>query len=273
MGALAVGRLKVPYAALAVAALLFLTGCGQRSEPTGAAADLYPVTVAQTRGSPVILDRPPATVAALTPSAANLVSSVLGRRVPAKTGAGNADLVVTTLDADTIKPAGAYVAPDSSVDDVEQALTELGLLLDRPLRARQLVEQIQEKRDIVRARLRGVKPVTVFVDTGLFTTVSTHSLLGSLITEAGGTNVAGSRAHGEPFPVSRLVRLNPDVYLATSDSQTTLADLERDPRTRRLKAVRDGRFAILASKVLEPGGETGTELVAIARYLHPDAFR
>jgi ABC-type Fe3+-hydroxamate transport system substrate-binding protein len=261
-------------AAIAVAASLLLTGCGQRSEPTGTKVDLYPVTVQQPAGPPVVVSQKPGSVAALTPQAAALLSSILGHTVEPAGSPGNAELVVLTPESLSKRTARVYVAPDESIDEVERALTELGLLLDRPIRARQLVSAIQARRKDVRRRLRGVKPVTVFVDTGFFTTVSTHSLLGNLIEESGGKNIAGAKPQTGPFSVSKLRKANPDYYLATSDSGTKLADLRRDPRTRRLKAVREnGHFAILGAKVAEPGGNVGNELVAIARYLHPDAFR
>jgi ABC-type Fe3+-hydroxamate transport system substrate-binding protein len=260
-------------AAIAVAAALLLTGCGQRSEPTGAAVELYPVTVPQASGPPIVLDHKPSSVAALTPQAATLLSSLLGRTVESQPSAGNAELKVTTPESLSQRTTGVYVAPDESISDVERALTELALLLDRPIQARRLVADIESKRKLVRRRLRGVKPVTVFVDTGFYTTVSTDTLLGNLIEEAGGKNIAGRTPQPGPFQLSELRRLNPDYYLATSDSGTKLEDLRRNPRTRKLKAVREGHFAILGTKVVQPGSEVGTELLAIARYLHPDAFR
>jgi ABC-type Fe3+-hydroxamate transport system substrate-binding protein len=259
-------------AAIAVAAALLLTGCGQRSEPTGAAVELYPVTVPQSSGPSIVLTHKPTSVAALTPQAATLLSSALGRTVESDPSPGNVELRVTTPES-LSQTKGVYVAPDESIADVERALTELGLLLDRPIQARKLVADIESKRKLVTKRLRGVKPVTVFVDTGFYTTVSTNTLLGNLIEEAGGKNIAGRAPPPGPFSVSELRRLNPDYYLATSDSGTKLEDLRRDPRTRTLKAVREGRFAILGTKVVQPGAEVGTELLAIARYLHPDAFR
>jgi len=267
---------KIVLGAAAVGALLLLTGCGQRSEPTGETVPIYPVTVEQAGAPDVVLDRKPNQVFALTTQAATLVSSVLGRKVSPSPVAASTGLVVTTPEDQNSRARAntpLYIAPDASIDDVERALTDLGLLLDRPLEARRLVAGIQAKRTIVRARLANAKPVTVFVDTGFFTTVSNDSLLGNLIAEAGGRNVGGPGPQGGPFNVRRLARLNPDFYLATSDSGTTLAALRHDPRTRHLKAVRTNHFAILASRVLQPGGEIGTELVAIARYLHPDAFR
>lgn len=261
-------------AAFAVAALLVLTGCGQRSEPTGSKVDLYPVTVHQPAGPPIVLTHKPASVAALTPQAATLLSSLLGQTVEPARSPGKAELVVITPESLVKRTPHVYVAPDESISDVEEALTQLGLLLDRPIRGRQLVADIESKRKSVRARLRGVKPATVFVDNGFFTTVSTNSLLGDMIKEAGGKNIAGAAPQPGPFPVDKLRKLNPDYYLATSDSGTKLADLRRDPRTRQLNAVRrNGHFAILGEKVLQPGGEVGTELLAIAKYLHPDAFR
>ena len=263
----------VAAAVVALLSVLLLTGCGQRSEPTGAKVQLYPVTVQQPSGAPIVLTHEPDSVAALTPQAAALLSSLLGHTVEVERSPGNAELKVTTPESLSPRTPGVYVAPDESIDDVERALTQLGLLLDRPIRARQLVADIEKKRKLVRERLRRVKPVTVFVDRGFFTTVSTETFLGDLIREAGGTNVAGRTPQPGPFPVRKLRDLDPDYYLATSDSGTKLTDLRRDPRTRRLKAVRSGHFAILGEKVVEPGGKTGDELLAIARYLHLDAFR
>jgi ABC-type Fe3+-hydroxamate transport system substrate-binding protein len=264
---------RAAAAAVALGALLILTGCGQRSEPTGAAVPLYPITVSQPSGAPIVVKKQPRKVVALTPQAASILSSLVGHTVEPQRSPGDADLVVTTPESLSPRTPGVYIAPDDSVDDVERALTELGLLIDKPIRARDLVADIRAKRKLVHDHLQGVKPVTVYVDTGFFITVSTNTYLGDLITEAGGTNVAGPVPQAGPFSLNKLLQIDPDYYLATSDSGTKLADLRRDPRTRRLKAVRDGHFAVLGAKVTEPGGETGSELLAVARYLHPDAFR
>ena len=66
---------------------------------------------------------------------------------------------------------------------------------------------------------------------------------------------------------------DPDVYLTTSDSGTTLATLRHDHLTKRLQAVRKGRFGILRAKLAEPGPQIGEALVQVAKILHPEAFR
>ena len=64
------------------------------------------------------------------------------------------------------------------------------------------------------------------------------------------------------------------MYLATSDSRVTLADLRRNPQTARLTAVREGRFAVLSSDLVNRAGpRIGTALEQVAEALHPDAFR
>ncbi len=167
-----------------------------------------------------------------------------------------------------------YVVGGSSIREVERGLTQLALLTDRSVAARRLVAAIEAKRRLVAARLRGVRPVSVFVDTGFFTTVPDDSLIGRLVAEAHGRNVAGrGGGAGNPVDLSTLARLDPRVYLATSDSGTTLADLRKIRRTRNLTAIRSNRFVVVDSSLLEPGPRIGDGLLAVARALHPDAFR
>ena len=55
MGALAVGRVRVALAAAAAALLLVAgTACGERTEPTGALAESYPVTVQGSGDRPTV---------------------------------------------------------------------------------------------------------------------------------------------------------------------------------------------------------------------------
>jgi ABC-type Fe3+-hydroxamate transport system substrate-binding protein len=261
-------------AAACAAALALLTGCGERAEPTGKTVPLYPVTIEQGAGQPIVVKRQPQRVVATTPAAAELLGAVEEKKVTPTQVTTGADLVVATPDAEHVTAAApVYTAPDSSIADVERALTDLGLLLDRPLSARRLVERIESKRDFVRKHLERAKPVTVFVDTGFFITPSSNSLIGDLVRQAGGKDIAGLHPPAGPFDVKQIRRLDPDYYLATSDSGVTFHDLRHDQRTRRLRAVELHHFAIVPTRLVKPGALVGTGLLTIARVLHPDAFR
>jgi iron complex transport system substrate-binding protein len=282
------GRLAVAASTLV---LLGATACGERSEPTGPSARLYPVTV-QTGDRPLVVTGPARRIVVLDPPTEAIVRALgAGSRIVGPPPAGRIDftslrrsqpdLIVTTEDtnerdlsrAASLTHADVYAVPGDSIRRVEQGITQLGLLTERPVQARTLVRRIETQRRAVTDRLAGAPRVTVFVDTGFFTTISDQSLIGDLIREAHGTNVASAAAAGGPIEPADLAELDPDAYLATSDSMLTLADLRRSPKTRKLRAVRKGRFTVVDIGLLQPGPQIGEGLDRIARFLHPNAFR
>jgi ABC-type Fe3+-hydroxamate transport system substrate-binding protein len=191
------------------------------------------------------------------------------------------DLIVASSDTDpldlararTATHAAIYVEPDNSLDDVVEATGDVGLLTNQPVAARRVTAAIQRTRRAVAARLAGTPPVSVFVDTGDFSTVPSRSLLGNLITEAHGENVAGPSPEPGPFSLRRLTQLDPDVYLTTAGSGRTLAGLRAHAETKQLRAVKSGRFGVLPPGTAVAGPAVGRSLVEVARILHPDAFR
>ena len=283
------GRLAA--AACAAALLVGATACGERSEPTGATAPLYPLTIT-TGDRPISVSNAARRIAVLDSSSQEIVRALgAGGRIVmrAPTNAidfgalrrSKPDLVIASGDVDerdlsraasTIR-AIVYSAPGDSIRQVEQAITQLGLLTGTPVQARGLVRTIERKRDAVDAALARTAIVNVFVDTGLLTTAPDQSLIGDVIREAHARNVAGDSVGGEPVDPKDLAERDPDVYVVTSDTGTSLADLRRNPQTRRLRAVREGRFVVLDADLLQPGPQIGDGLDQVARLLHPDAFR
>ncbi len=285
------GRLAL--AAAAAGLLLLGMACGERSEPTGATAPLYPVTVAGAGDRALVARAPYRRLAVLAPGPEQLVRALgAGDRIVAaspRTGAiplarlrrVKPDLLVAsettdelTLDrAASATRAAVYVAPGDSIRDVERAITQLGLLVDEPVATRRLVQGIEATRRSVKAQVAKLPVVTVFVDTGFFTTVSDRSLAGDLIRQAHGRNVAGPSPEAGPFDLGRLAELNPDVIVVTSDSETSLADLRRNRRTRDLTAVRESHVFTIEAALLDPGPRVGEGLRELARLLHPNALR
>lgn len=292
--------------ALLLAAIL-AAGCGERAEPTGPLPQPYPVSVHGIGDRPTVLKTRPTRIVAVDPGSAELLIALgVGDRlvgVPEDvSGAGKAekvvrptgqlevdpivalkpDLIVATPATDELDLARAaresgaavYVQPAASIKNVEEGTIDLGFLVGEAARARQLVGTIQRKVAVVEDHLASVEPVTVFVDTGFFITVPERSLLGDIVKTAKGKSVAGPTPGPGPFPLADLSRLNPDVYLATSDSGIRLADLRANPATRGLKAVRKKRVRIVPEALVTRAGPRIAEgLEAVARALHPDAFR
>ena len=113
----------------------------------------------------------------------------------------------------------------------------------------------------------------VFVDRGGFASASDSSLIGDMIREARGRNVAANVPDDLPLSVRQLRAIDPDVYVTVAPDGPTLKQLRRGPRTRKLKAVRTGRVVSIDGRLLSPGPDIGAGLLALARALHPDAFR
>lgn len=302
-------RLALLLIAAATTLGLLSAGCGQRSEPTGELAQPYPVTVQGAGDHPVELEARPERIVALDAGSAELLDALgagerlvgapAGVRLADKRKAAQVvkpngqidvdrvvklkpDLLVVAADTDPVDVAQAerrtgaavYVQPSRTVDDVERAVLELGFLIGQPVEARQLAGSIERSLAETEARLAGVEPVSAFVDRGFFITVSNRSLLGNLVQRAHGTNVAGDYAGLGPFPIARLRKADPDVYLATSDSDVTLESLETDPQTRKLRAVADGHVVVLpADLVTRAGPRIAQALETVAAALHPDAFQ
>jgi iron complex transport system substrate-binding protein len=286
--------MKLAVALGALALLAAGTACGERSEPTGVAVQIYPVTVQGAVDRPTVLSRPPRRIVPLGPGPRKIVRALgLGRRavkvseslvglpLVAQIRRARPDLIVASGDADPLDLARArstthaavYVEPDSSLDEVERAISDIGLLTGRPVAGRKVSASIERARHRIAARVSGYPLVPTFIDLGDFNTVGSRSLLGSLVVEARGKDVAGTSPEQGPFSLKRLAGLDPGAYLTTSGSGTTLKRLRANRVTKRLAAVRAGRFGVLPARLTQPGPQVGEALEQIARILHPDAFR
>jgi iron complex transport system substrate-binding protein len=300
--------LRIPLVLLAAVALA-AAGCSERSEPTGELTVQYPTTVQGAGEAPVALNEPPARIVALDPGSAELIDALGASELLVGVPAGvtlsedsspqevarstgqidvdaviglDPDLIVATPDTDRVDVARIqqrtdtpiYIQPSRTIDDVKRAAVELGFLVNEPVAARQLVGSIEESVAATEARLTDLGPVSAFIDRGFFITVPEGSLLGDLVQRAKGTNVAASVAGLGPVSAEQLQEADPAVYLTTSDSGVSLGSLQRNPATRDLTAVQEGRVVVLpAELVLRAGPNVAKGLEAVAVALHPDAFR
>jgi ABC-type Fe3+-hydroxamate transport system substrate-binding protein len=265
-----------------LAFVLVVAGCGERTEPVGPAEELFPLTIT-TADRPLTIPSPPRRIVVLKDGPESILEALDAPVVAANVAVSDLeglrpDLVVapsttseTTLSEAAAAGAPVYVAPDTSITEVERAITQLGLVVAEPAAARRLVRGIEERRRQVARALRGTPRTRVFVDLGRYTTAPDGSLLGDLIREARGRNVAANASGGLRLGVEQLFTFDPEVYVSAGGA--TLAELRKGVRTKRLKAVRTDRVVVVDKELLSPGPDLGRGLVALARALHPDAFR
>ena len=257
-------------------------GCGERSEPVGPASELFPLTIVNGE-RPLTIAARPERIVVLHGGAERILEALGAPAVASNVAADEVevldpDLVLapSTADANELSQAeraGApvYVTPDTSIPEIERAITQLGMILAEPAAARRVIRDIERRRRRVARQLRGRSRTTVFIDLGRRRSASDRTLIGGLIREARGRNAAGDVGTGAPVTVAQLLDWDPEVYVSAGGA--TLAELKKGVRTRKLRAVRNGRVVLVDPRLLVAGPGVGRGLEALAGALHPDAVR
>jgi ABC-type Fe3+-hydroxamate transport system substrate-binding protein len=277
-------RRSILAVALVLAALAS-AGCGERSEPTGERVEPYPVSVQDATGATVELDAKPSQVAVLDREGQSILqalgvpatlaadpngnprSAELVRSRPALLVAGphNHALQLKRLHDRVAVPV--YVTGGGSIAAVRRSIVDLGLLTDTAVRARQLVGEIAAAQAQA-APADGSERPTVFVDVGFLQTEGAQTLVGDLIRAAGARDVVGTAIDEGPVTAEQIAKLDPQIWLASSDAGETLAQLRKDPVLRKIAAIRSGRFAVVPAELLQPGPRVAEALARIAQAIH-----
>ena len=291
---------------VALVAVALAAGCGERAEPLADLPAQYPVTVEGAGDRPTVVGRAPERIVALDPGSADLLVALgVGRRLvgtaidvrPAGGGLGaevvgptgqvdvdavvrlDPDLIVArrSIDPTDVAQAAAktgaalYMQPDESIEDVERAAIELGFLVGEPVAARRLVLAIEDdvaRADAVVARLPRIR---VFIDMGFLIPARERSLVADLVRRARGVPVGGGGPAGEPLEPCEVARLRPRLVLRALE-RTGPTPLF--PSFRRCRGIAPPRVrAVPGELVTWPGPNVAEAFEAVARALHPDAFR
>lgn len=140
---------------------------------------------------------------------------------------------------------------DDSFSDIFANIRDLGAASGHPAQARALVASLQAKTRALRAtEIAGGRPrVFVVIQAQPIWTVGPQSYIATLVALAGGTNAVESLPQPyAQYSAEALVRLQPDVIVATNDSGLTSA-LSREP-WRSLRAVARRRVYVTADDAI-----------------------
>jgi iron complex transport system substrate-binding protein len=205
----------------------------------------------------------------------------------------NYGLEAGTLTPQTLAPFGiktlaltescAHVPPGTtavSISDTYTDLRNLGEIFNVRARAAKVISGMQAQVAAARAKISGLKPVTVFdYDSGESAPFTGPGLAmpTALISLGGGTNIFGGlKQSWTSVSWEQVVKADPQCIIINDYGTPTAAQkekfLETSAITRNLTAVRNRCFLPLAYDEVTPGPRNAQAAVAIARWLHPAAF-
>jgi iron complex transport system substrate-binding protein len=282
-------------------------------QPTAVPAPAFPVTVTDDDGQTITIDKEPQRLITLAPSNTEIVYALgIGDRLVAvsdysdyppeaaskpKVGYIRVDIErVIGYNPDLILATGAHrqqVTPQlrqrglkvitldpKNIEGVFDNILLVGRATGQTTAAEKLVADLKARVAQIESKVRqtGTRPRVFFeLDKSLFT-VGPGSFIHDLIVRAGGENIAGDA--DRPYPqlsLEVLLQRDPEVIIITDIGQyggETPESVRARPGWQSVSAVRNNRVVpINPDLVNRPGPRVVDGFEAIARALHPEAFR
>jgi iron complex transport system substrate-binding protein len=177
----------------------------------------------------------------------------------------------------------AHVQPGTdsvSINETYQDLRNLGAIFNVRARAKKVIAGMQAQVAAARAKIAGLKPVTVFdYDSGESAPFTGPGLAmpNALISLGGGTNIFGSlKQSWTSVSWEQVVAAQPRCIIINDYGTPTVAQkekfLETFTATKNLPAVKNHCFLALSYDEVTPSPRNAQAVMAIARWLHPSAF-
>ncbi len=278
-----------------------------------APAARFPLTLTDDDGVAVTFKSPPQRIVTFSPSDTEIVYALgLGNRLvgvsgpaddyPAAAtkithvGAGefgselNVEKVVS-LDADVVlytfgsapwmaqaRKLGipVFTTHSTSVNDAMHDIDTIGRLLGEAAPAKALTTRMRRDAGLIERSVAEVPAATCFYEEGYnpLYTVGPGSLEYDMLRQAGCRPVTASAK--SPYPqwsVEALLKENPDVYFAGTESTRSVQQVARRPGFDALTAVKEGRVDVVNSDLISrPGPRLVEGLSELAKDLHPESF-
>jgi iron complex transport system substrate-binding protein len=284
------------------------SGAIASSSPAASAAS-GPITVTDDEGNQVTLDKPAARIVSLAPANTEIVFAIgAGDKLVAgttyddypaeakalpkvgdfnnpnieKTASYSPDLVLaaggiqdklrTKLEALGMK---VYVVDPKTYDGAIASIENVGRLAGAEEGAVQVGDKMTAAQRTVQTAVGDLPKATTFLEiySKPLMTAGKDTFIDDMITIAGGENIGAQAGPGFPnFSTEVLVKADPQVYVADSGSMSKPGDIKQRAGFAALTAVKDGKvYVIDDSTIARPGPRLAEGLLALARYIHPEA--
>jgi iron complex transport system substrate-binding protein len=194
----------------------------------------------------------------------------------------NPDLVLTIEGGDQWKAQlrhlgiPVFTTNSTDLDDVMHDIQTVGEVTDTVPRAEALTSNMAEQAQAIDTAVSSEPDASCFFEVAFnpLYTVGPGSFIYDLLQRAGCDPVTSKAKTAYPtWSVEDLVRDDPSVYLVSSESGGSVADVEQRPGYDALSAVRNHRVYLVNSDLVSRAGPRVVDgLAALAHALHPDAF-
>jgi len=167
-----------------------------------------------------------------------------------------------------------YGVTAHTVDETLNSIEDLGQVLGRGVEARELVKSLRQRIQAVERSVmgRGRPKVLFVVWYRPLTTAGARTFIGDVIRRAGGASISDDLPGEWPrLSLEEALRRDPEVILfpRSESFAPQLAEFQRLPGWRELRAVRNRRMYFVSDAIVRPSPRLVDALEEVARVLHP----
>ncbi|NJE01059.1 ABC transporter substrate-binding protein [Thermococcus sp. JdF3] len=303
------GTTTVPETSSSSGTVQTTTNSQTPTETTQTETPHYPITVVDFANRTLTIEKPPERVVTLAPSITEdlyylgLFDRVVGvtdfddfppgvANVTRVGGYGqyanleviaslNPDLILVdsysmTILEDLQKIAPVLVVDPHSIDDIPRALDLLGAVFNAEEGARKATAEFEAKINTISSTVKDEPRVSVFyvVWNSPLMTAGGGTFISDVIELAGGENIFNDTTGWPTVSPEQVIERNPDVVLLTPHCGMSVQDVYSGPLAS-IKAAQDGKVYVIENEndLIHPSPRVVLGLEAVARLLHPDAFK
>lgn len=170
-----------------------------------------------------------------------------------------------------------YVTDPHDLDGVFRSIENLGQLLNRREQAEQLLTKLRSRSAVVEQSVKDRKPVRVFYQLSAepLYTAGRDAFVTDLIKRAGGVSATADVPEAWPrYSEESAVAARPEAIVLPTGGSMGQANADVAAGLKKSPAVMNGKvFKIDGDFLVRPGPRAVDGLEALARSLHPDAFK
>lgn len=167
-----------------------------------------------------------------------------------------------------------------NLDDILQNVNELGVLVKKQDKAKNIVAKLQKRIDYIKNTKMSSKPKVLCIE-WLDPLYTAGHWVPQMVDIAGGINgISSTGEKSRRMEINEIVKFDPDIIILMPcgfDLLRTIIEYEKlleNEKWRKLRAVIQGQvYAVNANEYFsKPGPRTVTGLEIVAKIIHPDTF-